>query len=307
MLFDGIVGNEHVKQQLREALTKGSLAQTVMLAGPAGAGKKALAREAAAVLLEDHRGLALRGEHPDLTEIDEGEAEIKVETARRIRQEAFTSPGEAPRRVFIICHMHNANANTQNALLTLLEEPPSGVVFFLLTENPAQILQTVRSRSLILYTQPPETADALALLRKACPQADAAACDTALKACGGYPEAARAYLEQQGADEGSREKAGELLALLDAGDELKFWSVMSGLEKSKRDEFTRIMNAQRQLLRDELAARAAGEKPRYARLDSMKLLDIAELAGELALRCSNNNVHPAHLCGAYAAAVFGGR
>ena len=307
MLFDTIPGNENAKRHLREALEKGSLAQTVMLSGPACSGKRRLARAAAAVLLEDRSGRALRGEHPDLTEIDEGESEIKVETARRVRQEAFTSPGEAPRRVFILCHMHNANANTQNALLTLLEEPPTGVVFFLLTENPAQILQTVRSRSLILTTQPPEEEFSLRMLRQEFAQESEQMLREALQAAGGYPQAAKALLEGRQSDDGSREKAAELLELIDEGNELKLWSCLLGLEKSKRDEFTRIMEAQRVLLRDELASRARGTGGQYARLDNGRLLDIAQLAGELAMRCSNHNVHPGHLCGAYAAGVFGGR
>ena len=67
------------------------------------------------------------------------------------------------------------------------------------------------------------------------------------------------------------------------------------------------MEAQRVLLRDELASRARGEGGQYVRLDNGRLLDIAQLAGELAVRCSNHNVHPGHLCGAYAAGVFGER
>ncbi|MFQ9127490.1 MAG: hypothetical protein ACLR4Z_12745 [Butyricicoccaceae bacterium] len=61
--------------------------------------------------------------HPDLTLIDEGEDELKVDLARRIKAENAIIPNDGARRVTVIRHAHNMNAYAQNALLKELEEP----------------------------------------------------------------------------------------------------------------------------------------------------------------------------------------
>ena len=84
--------------------------------------------------------------HPDLTVIDEGENELKVDLARRIKAENAIIPNDGARRVTIIRHAQNLNPMAQNALLKELEEPPAYAFFILTAEQPDALLQTVRSR-----------------------------------------------------------------------------------------------------------------------------------------------------------------
>ena len=51
-----------------------------------------------------------QGVHPDLTLIDEGEEELKVDLARRIKAENAIIPNDGARRVTVIRHAHNMNA-----------------------------------------------------------------------------------------------------------------------------------------------------------------------------------------------------
>mgnify|MGYP001021743721 CR=1 FL=1 len=98
------------------------------------------------------------GVHPDLTLIDEGEDELKVDLARRIKAENAIIPNDGARRVTVIRHAHNMNAYAQNALLKELEEPPAYAFFILTAEQPDSLLQTVRSRCTKFALEPSHAA-----------------------------------------------------------------------------------------------------------------------------------------------------
>ena len=98
-------------------------------------------------------GKSLRNIHPDLITVsrltdDKGKPrrEIYVEQVREIVQSAWILPNEAQRKVYIIRDAGTMNANAQNALLKLLEEPPAFVAFVLVADSVTQLLETVRSR-----------------------------------------------------------------------------------------------------------------------------------------------------------------
>ena len=88
--------------------------------------------------------------------IDEGENELKVDLARRIKAENAIIPNDGPRRVTVIRHAHNLNPMAQNALLKELEEPPAYAFFILTAEQPDALLQTVRSRCTRFALEPPQ-------------------------------------------------------------------------------------------------------------------------------------------------------
>lgn len=139
------------------ALAQGHFPQTVLLAGEAGSGKMRLALHLAAGLLCAGAGQrpcgvcnachkVREGIHPDLTIIDGGETEIKVDQARALRAEVCIRPNDGDRRVIIVRHAHNMNPAAQNALLKTLEEPPACAYFILTSEQPGALLPTILSR-----------------------------------------------------------------------------------------------------------------------------------------------------------------
>jgi hypothetical protein len=89
-----------------------------------------------------------RSIHPDVIVIDRlaDKREILVDQIRAVREDAVVLPNEADKKVYIIKNADTMNANAQNAMLKLLEEPPAHAAFLLLAENPAELLPTVRSR-----------------------------------------------------------------------------------------------------------------------------------------------------------------
>ena len=78
---------------------------------------------------------------------------------REVRADAAVVPNEAAKKVYIICEADNMGASAQNAILKLLEEPPSHAAFILTAENPAGLLSTVRSRCVEVSLLPPSGED----------------------------------------------------------------------------------------------------------------------------------------------------
>ncbi|MCL2408473.1 MAG: hypothetical protein FWC96_02515 [Oscillospiraceae bacterium] len=101
-----------------------------------------------------HCGKVLRGIHPDIAEITPEGREITVGQVREVRRDAYIMPNEAGCKAYIISPADAMNASAQNALLKLLEDPPSYAVFIMKTDNPQALLPTVRSRCAMLRSVP---------------------------------------------------------------------------------------------------------------------------------------------------------
>lgn len=74
---------------------------------------------------------------------------FKVDIVREIRNKAYIVPNEAERKVFILENSHTMGVEGQNAILKILEEPPSYVNFILLCSSKSGFLPTVLSRSTV--------------------------------------------------------------------------------------------------------------------------------------------------------------
>lgn len=77
---------------------------------------------------------------------DEKDKKIKVEDAEKILEESLLTPVEGDKKLFVIGDFAEANVQTQNKLLKLLEEPPKGVYFLLGATSQHSVLVTVLSR-----------------------------------------------------------------------------------------------------------------------------------------------------------------
>lgn len=123
---------------------------------------------------------AVSGEHPDMIFAEEfarlnygnTKGTVSVEDSRRFKAEAYTVPYEADHKVFVFENAHRLNENVQNALLKVLEEPPSGVYFIFLVPSANMLLQTVRSRSAIFSAGNPGIEDSQKYIRELFPDAD---------------------------------------------------------------------------------------------------------------------------------------
>src|SRR6266576_2198668 len=89
--------------------------------------------------------------HPDVLIIppDPPQMMIKVAQVRRVIETIYFRPAEARERVFIFTRSAFMK-EAANSLLKVLEEPPEFATIFLLTENPGELLATIRSRCMLL-------------------------------------------------------------------------------------------------------------------------------------------------------------
>ena len=89
--------------------------------------------------------------HPDVLVIppDPPQMLIKVDQVRRVIETIYYRPGEGHHRVYIFTQSAFMK-EAANSLLKVLEEPPEFATLFLLTENPGQLLPTIRSRCITL-------------------------------------------------------------------------------------------------------------------------------------------------------------
>lgn len=148
-------------QRAWSALQANRFPHALLLVGPPGMGRELLAQELACSLITGeapwtetpaHRRIRT-GMHPDLqVVVGEGKRDrIRIDTIREIVRSVPGRPFEGHKRVWILDGAESRlEGHAANALLKVLEEPPSHVVFILLAENPQALLPTILSRCLRL-------------------------------------------------------------------------------------------------------------------------------------------------------------
>jgi DNA polymerase-3 subunit delta' len=158
-------GTEHHPQArivLSSALTSGP-SHAYLFHGPAGTGKRTVARAFAAELLvegaDDEEGVRLRvehGTHPDLTWVRPSGAHVmRVEDVNEpVVAAATRTPFEASRRVFVLERVDTLNDQAANRMLKTLEEPPEFVHLILLTDALGRVMETVVSRCQLVRFEP---------------------------------------------------------------------------------------------------------------------------------------------------------
>lgn len=201
--------------------TRENPAQALLLAGPRGVGKGALAQAWAQALLCEApkpEGSACgqcpachwfaAGSHPDfrlvtLQEKTSKEGEVKmasnieVDQAREAVDFVQLSTYRAGFRVVLVNPADSLNLAAANALLKVLEEPPLNTVFVLVSDQPRRLLPTVRSRCTRLDVGLPAAESALQWLTGQ--QVDEA--ETLLALAGGAPLDALYWAEEARLDE----------------------------------------------------------------------------------------------------------
>ncbi len=97
----------------------------------------------------------LAGNSPDVITVSrDDKATLGVEVIRELRQDVWIAPNDVSTKIYVIEDAHLMTTQAQNALLLTLEEPPSYVLFLLLCESAAPLLETIRSRAPTLRTEP---------------------------------------------------------------------------------------------------------------------------------------------------------
>lgn len=164
MGFDEVFGNAPAKKSLMRALSLNRISNAYVLEGIAGVGKRLAAEVfARGLVCESAENApcdtcpacrkAKQNGHPDIIHLTNrsGKASIGVDDVReQILNEVYFKPYMAARRVFIIGDGDALSIEAQNALLKVLEEPPSYVTFLICVTKQDKLLDTVLSRSCVI-------------------------------------------------------------------------------------------------------------------------------------------------------------
>lgn len=166
-MFEALLSNKKLKEQLSKSIAENRPLHAYLFVGAKGSGKKTAANELARALVGKNPDKVYSGAHPDVITIapEKGKKIIPVETIRNMRADAFVKPSEGTRKIYIIDGAHLLNDAGQNALLTILEQPPSFAVFILLSESKGKILSTVISRCVLYEMEYVSLSDSMVYLK----------------------------------------------------------------------------------------------------------------------------------------------
>ena len=306
--FAGFLGNSDLKQRLSASFSAGKMSHCYLICGPAGSGKRTLARILAAAMECGERNApcgccsdcrkTLDGCHPDVITIDEPEKKtVSVELIRQLQADAYVRPNEGPRKIYVIPRAQNMTDSAQNALLKLMEEPPAYVVFLLLTDNAEKLLPTVRSRCAELRLEPVGEREALPWLQRQFPQKDAQSVRAAWSRAGGFLGQAKDLLQ----GELQLPQTTQFAQAYAAGDRYGLTLLLCSMEKLPRDKLLEVLSQWKQLVTDALLVRAGlPGGPEATALGQHRTAPALAAAANLiqqAMEHCTANLGAGHICG----------
>lgn len=309
MGFEALLGNERIKENLRRSFARGHVPHFFLICGPQGSGRHTLTRLLAAAMMcegEDQPCGHCEGcrkvfndIHPDFIKVDDPEKKtVPVELVRQARSDMFIRPNEGKRKVYLFPRAQDMQEPSQNALLKILEEPPSYGAFILITDNAEKMLPTIRSRCTELHLLPlPERILKLELAHRF-PDVSPDALSAAVSRSGSYLGQAIELLE--GREEPAQIK--DFAAAFAGRSALGLTMVLTPMEKWKRDQLVPVLEQWVVVLEESLVCRAGGR----AISELSRTISASRSAAEIlaavrqiqkCIEYARGNVSPAAICG----------
>ena len=183
-LFENIVGNNKIKESLKNAVKSNNVSHSYLFVGKAGVGKKKFAKDLAkkVMCLGSNGGAQNNGvknnevqnnnvandnleldfdncdscikfdanSNPDFSIIVPDGKSIKIEQIRDLQAKILEKPISSNKKVYIIDNADTMTEESQNCLLKTLEEPPEYAMIILIASNENRMLQTIKSRCVII-------------------------------------------------------------------------------------------------------------------------------------------------------------
>lgn len=162
-MFDNIIGNEKIKQELEQTIKLNKMSHSYMFIGTSGIGKKMIAKEFAKMILcQGEQKYCNKcksciefdsNNNPDFQLIEPEGVSLKIDQIRQIQKKIIEAPIISDKKVYIIDDADLMTIEAQNCLLKTLEEPPEFVTIFLIGSRDNNFLSTIKSRCTIIKFQ----------------------------------------------------------------------------------------------------------------------------------------------------------
>ena len=160
-----VIGQQKIKDLFLQLVAKDTLGHCYTLVGDEGMGKSVLADYIAKTIVCEFGTacgsckacvMAEADTHPDIEYVvpEEDKKFISVDVMRAMIENIYVRPYSARKKVIIIKNFDLARVQAQNAVLKVLEEPPDYITFLLTVPSEKDMLDTVKSRSVMLRLQP---------------------------------------------------------------------------------------------------------------------------------------------------------
>lgn len=160
-MFENILGNDQIKNMLKQTIEKKKISHSYLMIGTEGIGKRLLATEfAKAILCLSENKICNNcksciefdsNNNPDFLCLEPEGNSIKIEQIRELQKRIQEKPIISTKKVYIINDAELMTTEAQNCLLKTLEEPPEFATIILIGSNENAFLTTIKSRCMILH------------------------------------------------------------------------------------------------------------------------------------------------------------
>ena len=252
--------HDDLMQNLIDTVRGGKNAHAYIFEGAKGLGVFNAARLFAAALTCKNRETAPCGSCPSCVEAkadtnpdiiypkpEKDKKSIGVNVMRGVEEDAGIKPFSASRKVYVFEDGNLLTEQAQNVFLKTLEEPPEYAAFIIVIDNADTLLETIRSRSVIVHF--PNVSDKMVreYITEKYPEVDERL-DFLVKYCAGVPLTADTVIEDT-EFEPLRNASLEMLPALLSDNITRAFEVQKFTEEHK-DSFAQILDFWLSFLRD---------------------------------------------------------
>ena len=259
--FSDIVGQEHIKTTLANALKQGTFSHAYVFAGPKGSGKTTTARLLAKALNCSGRDIkdsiepcekcmscteVTKGQSMDVVEIDAA-SNRGIDEIRDLREKVRFAPTAGKYKVYVIDECHMLTKEAFNALLKTLEEPPAHAVFVLATTELHKVPATILSRAQLFDFKKAKIDEVMSLLESVAKKENIKIEPEALQlvarlAYGAYRDALTLLDQVASIKTDGQITLAQVQAVLGQATEQSVWDLVEALAQKDRSSALKIVN-----------------------------------------------------------------